>query len=94
MAFLTSPTGFQYPAQMVSAPGGASNPVPLGLFWSYHQQIDRRDAVGRHLCLMLRSGAAEEAAVNAGMQRLDPPIKDLWRAGVFGDLLHGDALSS
>ena len=39
-----------------------------------------------HLRLVLGRGAAEEAAVDLRMQRLDAPVEDLGRAGVGRDL--------
>jgi|GEM_PF-3549186 len=47
VAFITSPGGTQYPAPMFTHSGGASNPTPMGLFWSYHQQIDRLQGTWR-----------------------------------------------
>jgi hypothetical protein len=38
------------------------------------------------------AATAEEPAVNLRMQRLDPAVHDLRKAGVCGHLLHRDAL--
>src|SRR5262249_43981531 len=42
----------------------------------------RLDRVIRHLALVRRRGAAEQAAVDPRVQRLDPTVEDLGRAGV------------
>ncbi len=55
-------------------------------------QIDRGDAVRRHRLLVLRVAAdGEDAAVDARLQRLHPPVHDLREAGVFGHLDHRHA---
>ena len=55
-------------------------------------QVDRKDAVLGRLGLMLRIVAEEEEpAVNLGDQGLYAAIHHLRKAGVVGDLPHGDA---
>ena len=50
-------------------------------------QVDGRDAVRVQLGAMRRQLAPSEyAAVNGGMQSLDPPAENLRRAGQVGDL--------
>ena len=57
-----------------------------------HQQIDGRDAVrvcsGRVLGIV---ADGQKAAVHLGMQRLEPAVHHLGKAGVLGHVLHGEA---
>ena len=58
----------------------------------HHQEVDRQDRVRQHGGLVLRVLAdGEEAAVHLGVQRLDPPVHHLGKAGEVGDLGHGQA---
>jgi hypothetical protein len=54
------------------------------------EQIDRRDRMRRHLALVRGGVATEQPAVDPRVQRLDPAIEDLGRAGVGRDLGHRD----
>jgi hypothetical protein len=53
------------------------------------QQSDRRDAVGGHHRIVL-AAPAEQAAVDARVQGLDPPVHDFRETGHLGHLLHGE----
>ena len=57
-----------------------------------HQQIDRPDAVLRHRRGVLRVVAdREQAAMHLRMQRLDPAVHHLGKAGQLGDIDHREA---
>ena len=56
------------------------------------EQIDRRDAVGDHRRLMRGIGAhGEQAAMDARVQRLQPPVHHFREPGELGDVDDGDA---
>ena len=58
----------------------------------HHHQLERHDALlgdGGHVGRVV--AAAEDAAVDFGVQRLDPAVHHLGKAGVGGHLAHGDA---
>jgi hypothetical protein len=57
----------------------------------HHDQVDGLDAVLGHLLLVVGDGPAEQAAMDARVQRLHAPVEDLGRAGVRGDGLDRDA---
>ena len=58
----------------------------------HHHQIDCGDTVPVHGANMLGQGAAgQDPAVHQRVQRLDPAVHDLWKAGVITDLAHLDA---
>ena len=51
------------------------------------QKVDRGDVVGDHRRLMRRIGAdREQSAVDAGMQRLDPPVHHFGKPGELRDV--------
>ena len=53
------------------------------------QKVDRGDVVGDHRGLMRRIGAdREQSAVDAGMQRLDPPVHHFGKSGDLRDVDH------
>ena len=55
----------------------------------HHHQIDRADFVLRHGCQMLGIVAhRQQAAVDLGMQRLDPPVHHLREPGEVGNIAH------
>ena len=56
----------------------------------HDQKVDRRDAVLLHDGLV-QPAPAEQAAMDARMQRLDPPVHDLGKAGVVTDFPYRDA---
>ena len=57
-----------------------------------HHQVDRRDRMRAHR-VRVRGlvAAAEDAAVDLGMQRLDAPVHDLGKAGMVADLDYGES---
>ena len=53
-----------------------------------HEQVDRRDAVRLHrISMFLVVADREQAAMHLGVQRLDPPVHHLGKAGQVGDVL-------
>ena len=58
----------------------------------HHDQIDRRDAMLRHLCHMFRQIAPpKDAAVDLRHERLHPTVEDFGKTAVFGHLGDRDA---
>ncbi len=54
-----------------------------------HDEIDGDDALGLERGRVLRLVAhGEDAAINIGVQRLDPPVEDLGKAGDLRDVAH------
>ena len=57
-----------------------------------HQEVDRADGVGDHRGLMGGLGAdRQQAAMDARMQGLQPPVHHFGKFGELGDVDHGDA---
>ena len=55
-------------------------------------EVDRRDVVLRHCCCMLGIVAhAEQPAVDLRVERLDPPVHHLGKAGEVGNVAHRSA---
>ena len=58
----------------------------------HDEEIDRRDAMREHRRLVLRVLAdRQQAAVNLRVQRLDPPVHHLGKAGEIGDIADREA---
>ena len=58
----------------------------------HHHQLERHDALlGDRGHVVGAVAAAEDAAVDLGVERLDPAVHHLGKAGVGGDLADGDA---
>ena len=52
-----------------------------------HQQIDRLDVVLLHCCgVLLVAADRQQAAMHLRVQRLDPAVHHLGKAGEFGDI--------
>ncbi len=73
-------------------PAGAGRDGGLERVEVAHQQVDRGDAVRRHLLDVRRPvPAAEQPAMDLRDQRLDPAVQDLREAGVVRHLRDRDA---
>ncbi len=58
-----------------------------------HHQVDGFNAVGRHLLLVAgQVPASQDAAMDLGVQSLDPAIQHLGEAGELRDLHYGDTI--